>query len=127
LPFREMSIAPNGQTSRHSRQTMQRWASSSTGPSSDSRRIAAVGQTFTIPAASDGNVPAVDAPGGSRLTEKNQTAAGELLVTPKEAGFYRIRYSNKADFAAVNLTGSESDLKRLDINEFVKTITARIR
>lgn len=89
----------------------------------DDKAWQTVGQTFTIPAAGDGNVPAVDAPGGSRLTEKNQTAAGELLVTPKEAGFYRIRYSNKADFAAVNLTGRESDLKRMDINEFVKTIT----
>ncbi len=89
----------------------------------DDKAWQTIGGTFTVAPDKDGTVPAVDTPAGARVTEKNLTASGELLINPKEPGFYRLRYPARSDFTAVNLIGRESDLKRLDINEFVKTIT----
>ncbi len=78
-----------------------------------------VGQTFTAVPAKDGNPPAVDAPSGERVTERKQTNTGELIVAAREPGFYRLRYSGSSDFAAVNLDARESDLTRLNAEEFV--------
>ncbi|HZS07186.1 MAG TPA: VWA domain-containing protein [Blastocatellia bacterium] len=82
-----------------------------------------LGQPFTAPAAKDGSLPAVDAPGGTRITERTQTATGELIVNAREQGFYRLRYPDRSDFSAVDLDGKESDLSRLDINEFTASVT----
>jgi hypothetical protein len=82
-----------------------------------------VGQTFTAIKAKDGAIPAVDAPSNTRVTERNQTASGDLIVNAKENGFYRLRYGNESDFAAVNLDGKESDLSKLVIDDFVTAVT----
>jgi hypothetical protein len=82
-----------------------------------------LGQAFTVPVAKDGAPPAVDAPSGERLTERQQTATGELIVNAREPGFYRLRYPDRSQFAAVNLEARESDLRRLDVNEFVAAVT----
>jgi len=82
-----------------------------------------IGQAFTVAAAKDGALPAVDAPSGERLTERKQTATGELIVNAKEPGFYRLRYADKADFAAVNVDTKESDLTKLSVEEFVASVT----
>jgi len=82
-----------------------------------------IGETFTAPAAKDGTPPAVDAPNGERITDRKQTATGELLINAREPGFYRLRYSGNSDFAAVNLDGKESDLSKLKVEEFVAAVT----
>jgi len=82
-----------------------------------------VGQTFTAAAAKDGTPPAVDAPGGERITERKQTNTGELIVAAREPGFYRLRYTGNSDFAAVNLDGKESDLTKLNVEEFKAAVT----
>ncbi len=82
-----------------------------------------LGQTFAARAAKNGEPPAVDAPGGERLTERNQTATGELLVQARENGFYRLRYPETSEFTAVNLDSKESDLTRLNVDEFVAAVT----
>jgi uncharacterized membrane protein len=82
-----------------------------------------LGQPFTAPAAKDGNLPAVDAPGGTRITERLQTASGDLIVNAREPGFYKLRYSDRSDFAAVDLDGRESDLTKLDLNAFTAAVT----
>jgi Aerotolerance regulator N-terminal/von Willebrand factor type A domain/Beta-galactosidase trimerisation domain len=82
-----------------------------------------VGETFTAIKAKDGAIPAVDAPSNNRVTERNQTASGDLIVNAKENGFYRLRYGNESDFAAVNLDGKESDLSKLVIDDFVTAVT----
>ena len=82
-----------------------------------------VGQTFTAQPGKDGAVPAVDAPGNTRVTERNQTASGELIINAKENGFYRLRYADHSDFAAVNLDGKESDLTKLTIDDFTTAVT----
>lgn len=89
----------------------------------DDKAWQTVGSTFTIPPGKDGTAPAVDTPDGTRLTEKNLSASGELLLNPKQTGFYRIRYSESGDFAAVNPVAREADFTRLDVGEFVKTLT----
>ena len=82
-----------------------------------------LGQTFTVTAAKDGSVPAVDLPSGERLTERKQTATGELIVAAKEPGFYRLRFPNASDYTAVNVDTKESDLTKLNVEEFVRTVT----
>lgn len=89
----------------------------------DARAWSVVGQTFTAPPATDGALPAVDLPSGGRLTERNQTAASELIVNAREPGFYKLRYSQAADFAAVDLDGKESDFTKLNIEEFVAAVS----
>ncbi len=83
----------------------------------------AIGQAFTAAVAKDGTPPAIDTPAGTRLTEKPQTSLGDLLINPREIGFYRLRYPGLSEYAAVNLEGKESDLRKLSIQEFVATIT----
>jgi hypothetical protein len=82
-----------------------------------------IGQAFSVRAAKDGQPPAVDAPSGARLTERNTTASGELIVNAREQGFYRLRYPETSEFAAVNLDSKESDLAKLNVEEFVAGVT----
>jgi uncharacterized membrane protein len=82
-----------------------------------------INQAFTVALAKDGSLPAVDAPGGERLTDRKQTATGELIVNAKEPGFYRLRYADKSDYAAVNLDSKESDLTKLNVDEFITAVT----
>lgn len=78
-----------------------------------------VGKPLTVPPAQDGTLPAVDSPSGARITEKAETPLGDLIVNPRETGFYRLRYPGAPAFVAVNVDGRESDLTKLDVNEFV--------
>jgi hypothetical protein len=82
-----------------------------------------LGQAFTVPPAKDGAPPAVDSPGGSRITEKTQTAAGDLIINAREPGFYRLRYPDRSEFAAVDLEGKESNLAKLNLEEFTAAVT----
>ncbi len=81
------------------------------------------GQSFTAKPGKDGSLPAVDTPGGARLTDHQQTSAGDLIINAREAGFYRLRYQDLPELAAVNLDPRESDLTRLNIDEFMTSVT----
>jgi hypothetical protein len=83
----------------------------------------ALGQTFRVPSESQKGPPAVDSPAGTRLTENRLTPDGELLVTGREPGFYRLRYSGRPDFAAVNVDGAEGDFTKLDFAAFMTGVT----
>lgn len=83
----------------------------------------ALGQVFTAALDKAGQPPAVDAPGGDRLTERNQTATGELIVQARENGFYRLRYPETSEYAAVNLDSKESDLAKLNPDELIAAVT----
>ena len=72
---------------------------------------------------SEGATPAVDTPGGVRLTEGRSTPDGELLVTAREPGFYRLRYSSQPDFAAVDVDGAEGDFSKLNFQGFIAGVT----
>jgi hypothetical protein len=82
-----------------------------------------IGQTFTVPQAKDGSLPAIDSPSNNRLTERNQTASGDLIVNARENGFYRLRYGTESDYAAVDLDGKEADLTKLDLDVFATAVT----
>ncbi|HEX3183714.1 MAG TPA: VWA domain-containing protein [Pyrinomonadaceae bacterium] len=82
-----------------------------------------LGQTFTVRKESNGQLPPVDTPAGARLSETRNTPDGDLLVTARELGFYRLRYSNQPGFAAVDTDGAEGDFTKLDFGEFVAGVT----
>lgn len=82
-----------------------------------------VGQLFTVPPDSEGNYPAVENPAGGRLDDTPRTSAGELAVTAGEIGFYRLRYRERAENAGVNLDAREADFAKLNLDDFVATIT----
>ena len=82
-----------------------------------------LGQTFTVSKQKEAAPPAVDTPGGARLSENRLTPDGDLLVTAREPGFYRLRYNAAPGFAAVNSDGAEGDFTKLNFNEFVAGVT----
>lgn len=82
-----------------------------------------LGKTFTVAKEQQGAPPAVDSPTGARLTENRLTPDGDLLITGREPGFYRLRYSTRPDFAAVNIDGAEGDFAKLTLDEFINGVT----
>jgi hypothetical protein len=82
-----------------------------------------LGQTFTVKKDGAGTPPAVDTPSGARLTENRATPDGELLITAREPGFYRLRYNSQPDFAAVDGDGAEGDFSKLNFQEFIAGVT----
>jgi hypothetical protein len=81
-----------------------------------------LGQTFTVAKEREAP-PAVDTPSGARLSENRLTPDGDLLVTAREPGFYRLRYNEHPGFAAVNIDGAEGDFTKLNFPEFVVGVT----
>lgn len=82
-----------------------------------------LGQTFTVKKDGASTLPAVDTPSGVRLNDARSTPDGELLVTAREPGFYRLRYGSQPDFAAVNVDGAEGDFSKLNLQEFIAGVT----
>ena len=82
-----------------------------------------LGQTFTVSKRQEAAPPAVDTPGGARLTETRSTQDGDLLVTAREPGFYRLRYNSQPEFAAVNIDGAEGDFTKLNFGEFMTGVS----
>ncbi len=82
-----------------------------------------LGQTFTVKKDSEGAPPAVDSPSGNRLAEGRATPDGELLITAREPGFYRLRYNSQPDFAAVDGDAAEGDFSKLNFQEFIAGVT----
>jgi hypothetical protein len=82
-----------------------------------------LGQTFRVVKDTGGSPPAVDTPGGNRLTENRLTPEGDLLVTGRQPGFYRLRYSTGPGFAAVDVAGEEGDFTKLDFAAFMNGVT----
>jgi putative glutamine amidotransferase len=82
-----------------------------------------LGQTFTVGKRQEQAPPAIDTPGGTRLSESRSTPDGDLLVTAREPGFYRLRYSSQPDFAAVNIDGAEGDFTKINFGEFMAGVT----
>ena len=82
-----------------------------------------LGETFMVRKDAEGAPPAIDTPAGARLTEGRATPDGELLVTAREPGFYRLRYNSQPGFTAVNVDGAEGDFTKINFQEFVAGVT----
>ena len=83
-----------------------------------------IGQVIAAPADSDGSQPAIDNPAGGRLNEARQNPTGELAFDTTEIGYYKFRYRNRNEFAAVNLDTRESDFARMNVDDFVASLTS---
>ena len=83
----------------------------------------ALGQSFRVAKEPKGEAPAVDGPDGARLTDNRLTADGDVLVTGRQPGFYRLRYAERPDFAAVDLNTAEGDFTKLDFGAFINGVT----
>jgi hypothetical protein len=82
-----------------------------------------VGQVFTVAPDQEGNYPAIENPNGGRIDDARRTTAGELAVDAHETGFYRLRYRERADNAAVNIDAKESDFTRLNPEELIASVS----
>jgi von Willebrand factor type A domain/Aerotolerance regulator N-terminal/Putative glutamine amidotransferase len=82
-----------------------------------------LGQTFTVAKGKEAVPPPVDTPAGARLSESRLTPDGDLLVTAREPGFYRLRYNDQPGFAAVNMDGAEGDFTKLNFQEFIAGVS----
>jgi uncharacterized membrane protein len=82
-----------------------------------------LGQTFRVAKESKGDPPAVDSPDGTRLTDSRLTPDGDLLVTGRQPGFYRLRYAARPEFAAVDLNPLEGDFAKVDFGVFINGVT----
>jgi hypothetical protein len=82
-----------------------------------------IGQAFTTPADKDGSLPAIDSPGAKRVDDARKNSSGAQSLDASEIGFYRLRYRDRDEFAAVNLDTRESDLAKLSVNELIASVT----
>jgi Mg-chelatase subunit ChlD len=83
----------------------------------------AVGQVFTVKPDTDGSFPLIESPSGQRIDDARKTPTGEQSVDAREQGFYRLRYRDRAEYVAVNLDQRESDFTRLNVDEFIASVT----
>lgn len=81
-----------------------------------------VGQVFNASADPDGSMPAIDTPGGKRVDDARAGQSSEQSVDAAEIGFYRLRYRDRNEYAAVNLNTKESDLAKLSIDELIAAV-----
>lgn len=82
-----------------------------------------IGQVFTVKPDADGSFPLIESPSGQRLDDARKTATGEQAVDAREAGFYRLRYRDRIEQVAVNLDTNEADLSKMDVNEFIASVS----
>lgn len=82
-----------------------------------------VGQVFAASMDSSGALPLVENPGGGRIEDARKNPSGELSINAEEIGFYRLRYSTRADHVAVNLDARESDLTKLAPEELLAVVS----
>jgi hypothetical protein len=84
-----------------------------------------IGQVVTAPPDADGSLPAIDNPAGGRIDDARKNPTGELAFDATELGFYKYRYRNRTEHAAVNLDTKDSDLTKLNVEEFIASITSQ--
>jgi hypothetical protein len=82
-----------------------------------------IGQAFTTPADRDGSLPAIDSPSAKRIDDARKNSSGEQSLDAGEIGFYRLRYRDRDEFAAVNLDTKESDLAKLNVDELIASVS----
>jgi hypothetical protein len=82
-----------------------------------------IGQVFTATPDADGALPAIESPSGGRIDDARRNPAGELSIDAGEQGLYKMRYRDHLEQRAVNVDRKESDLTRLNLDEFVASIT----
>lgn len=84
-----------------------------------------LGETIHVPGANpDAPIP-IDSPSEKRLTMDEGLSEDGTRLRARENGFYRLRYPDRERYLAVNLDFRESDLRKLNADEFVATFTGQ--
>lgn len=84
-----------------------------------------VGQVFMASPDADGTLPAIENPEGGRVEDARRTKSGELTINADAIGFYRLRYRDHAENTAVNIDAKESNFTKLNIEDFVASISPK--
>jgi len=71
---------------------------------------------------SESSIP-IDSPSEKRLTADDGLSTDGTLFTARENGFYRLRHRESERYVAVNLDFRESDLQKLNVDDFVATFS----
>jgi von Willebrand factor type A domain/Aerotolerance regulator N-terminal len=82
-----------------------------------------IGQVFAATPDAGGALPSIESPSGRRLDDARRTSVGELSIDASEQGFYKLRYRDHVDQRAVNVDRKESDFARLNLDEFIASIS----
>jgi hypothetical protein len=90
----------------------------------ETRESYRVGEVVRIPAAMSQTPVPIDSPAEKRLTIDDGLSADGTLFTTRENGFYRLRHPDRERYVAVNLDFRESDLRKLNVDEFVAAFGA---
>jgi hypothetical protein len=82
-----------------------------------------IGQAFTAAPDAGGALPAIETPTGRRIDDARRNPSGELSIDAGEQGFYRLRYRDHVEQRAVNVDTRESDLAKLNLDEFIASMS----
>jgi hypothetical protein len=82
-----------------------------------------VGQSLTIPANRQGHLESVEDGAGKRIETGAKGPDGSVSALTGSIGFYRLKYDDHTDYVAVNLDTRESDLTKIDVNQFVQALS----
>jgi hypothetical protein len=78
-----------------------------------------LGETVRVQGARPEAPVPIDSPSEKRLTSGEGLSPDGTLFTARENGFYRLRYPDRERYVAVNVDFRESDLRKLDVDEFI--------
>jgi hypothetical protein len=84
-----------------------------------------VGQALTIPGAVQARLESIQDPGGKSVDLLQKGTSGPSSAIASDIGFYRLKYSDRNEYLAVNLDTRESDLSKIDVKEFLAQISTR--
>jgi hypothetical protein len=84
-----------------------------------------VGQALTIPGALQARLDSIQDPGGKSVELTQKGTPGPSSAIASDIGFYRLKYSDRNEYIAVNLDTRESDLSKIDVKEFLAQISSR--
>jgi hypothetical protein len=82
-----------------------------------------IGQVLTATPDAGGALPSIESPSGGRIDDARRNRAGELSIDASDQGLYKMRYRDHVDQRAVNVDRKESDLARLNLDEFIASIS----
>jgi hypothetical protein len=82
-----------------------------------------IGQVLPATPDADGALPSIESPSGRHIDDARRNPGGDLSIDANEQGFYKMRYRDHVEPRAVNLDRKESDFSKLDLDDFIASIS----